>query len=174
MTAHNRTFAQQQHVESHAPYMTLFFVLLNYTAMEYVYAKFYAWRTLPALLIGLCLVLTILTAICTSAFKLHFNRNWVYLTMVPAVLLSLLPVPVILGLLILAVTKATLVGLWFMHLKFEGNWVYLMLVPAGILAAVFVIALYPDMAMQTTVEEQESQEEDLVTAPRPTPFRHMA
>lgn len=169
MTAHNRTFDQQQHVESHAPYMTLFFVLLNYTAMEYVYAKFFTWRTLPALLIGTALVLTIATAICASVFSLHFNRRWVYLTMVPAILLGVLPVPLILGLLILAVTKATLVGMWFMHLKFEGNWVYLMLVPAAILAFVFVVALYPDMAMQTTVEEQESREEDLAALAVPFP-----
>ncbi len=172
MTAHNRTLDQQQHVESHAPYMTLFFVLLNYTAMEYVYAKFHTWGSLPLLLIGTAAVLTIATAVAASVYKLHFNRNWVYLTIIPAVFLSITPTPLIAGLLMLAVIKATLVGMWFMHLKFEGNWIYLMLVPAGILAAVLVLGLYPDMVMQTSVEEQASQEEDLVSLP--TPFRSLA
>lgn len=161
MTEHNRTFAQQQHVESHAPYLTVFFVLLNYTAMEYVYAKFHTLRILPLALLTTALILTIGTAICSNVFHLQFNRRWVYLTMVPALLLAILPFPLLLGLLILAITKAALVGIWFMHLKFEGNWVYFMLIPAGILAIILTVALYPDMAMQTTIEDQASQEESL-------------
>lgn len=170
MTAPARTDDQQTHVETHAPYLTLFFVLLNYTAMEYVYAKFYTSKSLPILLMGVAAGLTILTAVVASMYKLHFNRRWVYLTMVPAIFLSVTPTPLIVGLLILAVTKATLVGMWFMHLKFEGNWIYLMLVPAGILAAVLILGLLPDMTMQTSVEEQEAQEEDLAYLPVPVPF----
>ena len=161
MTEPHRTFDQQQHVESHAPYMTLFFVLLNYTAMEYVYAKCHTLRVLPLALMGTGVFLTIVTAVVAGIFHWHFNRRWVYLTILPAVLLSFLPLPLIVGLLILAVTKAALVGIWFMHLKFEGRWVYYMLVPAGILAVIFTTALYPDMAMQTTADDQESQEEPL-------------
>ena len=162
MTEKNLTAAQEQHVESHAPYLTVFFILLNYTAMEYIYAKFYdEGRALPIYLTGVALVLTILTAIVARMFKLHFNRRWVYLTMVPAVLLPLLPLPLIPGLMILAITKAALVGIWFMHLKFEGTWVYYMLIPAGILAMIFITALYPDMAMQPTAEQQDAQEEGL-------------
>jgi len=167
MTEHNRTFAQQQHVESHAPYMTLFFVLLNFTAMEYFYAKFHGTWSLGPILLATAIVLTLLTAIAAAVFHLHFNRRWVYLTMVPALILTIFPVPLILGLLVLAITKATLVGMWFMHLKFEGRWVYYMLVPAGILAVVFVVALYPDMALQTTEQEQETQEEQLSRGPAP-------
>lgn len=173
MTTQARTVAQQTHVETHAPYLTLFFVLLNYTAMEYVYAKFHTWSLLPVLLIGTAGLLTILTAVVASVYKLHFNRNWVYLTMVPAVFLGVTPTPLIAGLMILAVTKATLVGMWFMHLKFEGNWIYLMLVPAGILATVLILGLLPDMTMQPTIEEQEAQEEELAFQGRilpPAPY----
>ncbi len=53
-----------------------------------------------------------------------------------------------LSLMALALVKAALVAWYFMHLKFEGRWVYLMLVPAGILAAVLVLALFPDIGMQ--------------------------
>ncbi len=170
MTAHNLTFDQEQHVESHAPYITLFFVLLNYTAMEYIFAKWHGQRLLPFWLIGMALFLTLLTAIAASVFKLEFNRKWVYLTMVPAVVLGFTPFPLILGLMVLAITKATLVGLFFMHLKFEGNWVYYMLVPAGVLAVIMTLALYPDIAMQPSEQEQSSQEEDISSLePSPLP-----
>ena len=161
MTEANRTFAQEQHVESHAPYLTVFFILLNYTAMEYVYARFFAARTLPLYLIGIAVFLTLVTAVLARAYRWEFNRKWVYLTLIPAFLLTLLPIPLIPGLMVLAITKATLVGFWFMHLKFEGRWVYYMLIPAGVLAMIFIVALYPDMAMQPTEREQQLQEENL-------------
>ncbi len=168
MTDHNRTFDEQQDVESHAPYITLFFVLLNYTAMEYVYAKFHKSHTLVLYMVGVAVLLTIVTAIFAAFFHFRFNRKWVYLTMIPAVGLSVMPFPLLLGLLILAVTKATLVGLYFMHLKYEGNWVYYMLIPAGILACVFTTALYPDIGMQPTDEDQAIQEQPLSRAPSPS------
>ena len=49
------------------------------------------------------------------------------------------------------------------HLKFEGRWVYYMLVPAGILAAVLIVALYPDMALHPVTEENPPEDE--VSAP---------
>ncbi|MDB5352395.1 MAG: hypothetical protein JWN86_3642 [Planctomycetota bacterium] len=167
MTDHNRTIEQEQHVESHAPYLTVFFVLLNYTAMEYVYAKCHQLAVLPLVLLGTAIGLTIVTSIFAGLYHLKFNRRWVYLTIVPAVLLAFFHLPLILGLMILAITKAALVGIWFMHLKFEGKWVYYMLVPAGVLAVIFTVALYPDMAMQPTEQEQEKQEEELSFAPAP-------
>ena len=93
MTDHNRTEAQERHVESHAPYLTVFFVLLNYTAMEYVYAKCHTLRVLPLVLLGTAVSLTIVTSIFAVLYQLKFNRRWVYLTIVPAVLLSLFPFP---------------------------------------------------------------------------------
>ena len=168
MTAQNRTLDQQEHVESHAPYLTVFFILLNYTAMEYIFAKYHtAGKVLTIYLIGTALILTIFTAVVARMYKLRFNRKWVYLTMIPAVVLALLPIGLIPGLMALAITKAALVGIWFMHLKFEGTWVYYMLVPAGILAIIFITALYPDMAMQPTTEQQDAQEENLTDLVRP-------
>jgi cytochrome c oxidase subunit 4 len=71
----------------------------------------------------------------------------------------------LLGLMFWAVIKASLVGWYFMHLKYEGNWVYCMLVPAGFLAAVFVLALAPDVSMQPESEEGPVDEEVAVVAP---------
>lgn len=171
MSHQNVTAGQIHQAESHAPYMTLFFVLLNFTAMEYLYARFFeSGFFLTTTLIGAALLITILTAIVAGMYKLHFNRRWVYLTMVPAVLLSFFPVPLIFGLLILAITKATLVGLWFMHLKYEDNWVYYMLVPAGILAIILTLALYPDIAMAPIQQRQDLQEETLTQLLRPDAF----
>ncbi len=168
MTAQNRTLDQQEHVESHAPYLTVFFILLNYTAMEYIFAKYHqSGKILTINLIGTAFALTIFTAVVARMYKLQFNRKWVYLTMIPAVVLAILPIGLIPGLMALAITKAALVGIWFMHLKFEGIWVYYMLVPAGILAVILITALYPDMAMQPTAEQQDAQEENLTNLVRP-------
>ena len=172
MTEHNLTYDQEQHVESHAPYLTVFFVLLNYTAMEYVYAKAHTLSILPLALLATAISLTIFTSIFAGLFHLQFNRRWVYLTIVPAVLLSFFPFPLVLGLMVLAITKAALVGFWFMHLKFEGKWVYFWLLPAGFLAAFLTLALYPDIAMQPTEQAQEIQEEELSSLPAfPAPSR---
>jgi cytochrome c oxidase subunit IV len=70
----------------------------------------------------------------------------------------------VLGLMFWAVIKASLVGWFFMHLKFEGKWVYYMLVPAGVLAAVFIFALMPDIAMQPQSDETSSAEEEETAA----------
>lgn len=142
-----------EHFEVHHLYGTLFFILLNFTAMEYFYAKFHTRGFLSAYLLGTAVILSIVTGVAAAIFKLKFNRYWVYLPLLPAIALSFLPVPLIPGLLILAIIKATLVGMYFMHLKFEGNWVYVMLVPAAFLAAVLVIALIPDIGMKSTHDE---------------------
>ena len=70
----------------------------------------------------------------------------------------------ILGLLFWAVIKAAMVGWYFMHLKFEGRWVYYMLVPAGILAAVFVLALMPDVGTQPVDDLAGPEEGEAVSA----------
>ena len=67
------------------------------------------------------------------------------------------------GLMFWAVIKASMVGWYFMHLKFEQKWVYYMLVPAAILAAVFIFALTPDIAMQPSSDD-EPAEDDATTA----------
>jgi hypothetical protein len=165
----NRTFEEEQHVESHAPYITVFLVLLNFTAMEYIYASFHTSRMLPLYLCATAVSLTIFSAVMTYIFKLHFSRRWVLLTLIPAILLSFISVPLILGLMVLAVTKAALVGLYFMHLIFEGNWVYYMLVPAAFLATVFIVALYPDIGMQPEALPDSFEEEAAVAPLNPGP-----
>src|SRR5258708_6135400 len=96
MTTPSPTLSPQSHDdEHHAPYMTLFFVLLNFTAMEYIYARFHQASSLFFALMGVAVLLTIVTAFFTSMYNLHFNRRWVYLTMVPALLLSIFPIPLI-------------------------------------------------------------------------------
>lgn len=70
----------------------------------------------------------------------------------------------VVGLLALALIKAVLVGMYFMHVKFEGRWVYFFIVPVTILAAILVIALIPDIAMET-VGTRENQDEVFRSAP---------
>lgn len=157
MSEPHRTWDQQQHVESHAPYMTVFYALLNLTVQEYFYAKYHGtWGLLWMLLSGI--VLTGLVVVGSRWAGLRAGRGWVVLDLMPAVLLTFIHVPLILGLLILAVTKATLVGMFFMHLKFEGRWVFYMLVPAAILAMVFISALVPDIAMQEGPAVESTEE----------------
>jgi hypothetical protein len=175
MTEPHRTFDQQQAVESHAPYLTVFFVLLNFTLLEYLYATFHQSGLFLALyLIAACTAVTVVTGVIASFFHLHYNVRWIALTGVPAVLLSFVPLPLILGLMILAITKAALVGIYFMHLKYEGNWVYFMLVPAAFLAAVFIFALYPDIGMQPQGAPETIGEEEVLAVPeRAEPLLHL-
>lgn len=70
----------------------------------------------------------------------------------------------VVGLLALALIKAVLVGLYFMHVRFEGRWVYFFIVPVTILAAALVIALVPDIAMET-VGARENGPEVFLSAP---------
>lgn len=180
MAEHNLTYDQQQDVESHAPYLTIFFILLNFTLMEYIYASFYHSGPMFLLLIGASLALTLLTWVAKVTLHIQYNRKWVYLTLIPAVALALLGqgFPLILGLLIMAVTKAALVGIYFMHLKYEGNWVYIIMGPTVFLATVLSLALVPDMAMQKGADHMIAAERaannpplvlpaDLPTAPNP-------
>lgn len=155
----HRTYDQQQDVESHAPYMTVFYALLNFTVQEYFYAKYHG--NVLGLMGTMLLSGIVLTGVVVvgSRWAGHpAGRGWVILDLLPALLLTFIHVPLILGLLILAVTKATLVGMFFMHLKFEGNWVYYMLVPAGILAMIFICALVPDVAMQEGPAVESTEE----------------
>jgi hypothetical protein len=165
------THEQQEHVEAHAPYGTVFFILLNFTLMEYFYAKFHGQGKLFPVLMAATLALTLITLIFSKVLHLEFNRRWVYLTLIPAFILAFLGgmVPLLIGLMVLAVTKAALVGIYFMHLKFEGRWVYYMLVPAGFLAAVMIFALFPDIALHPGEEELSEEEEVAVATPAPAP-----
>lgn len=143
--AHAVPAVGEEHVP-HSPYMTVFYTLLNLTLMEYWYAYFHTSSSLPFYMLVTAALLSVVTYFGSKAAGIRIHLRWLYVALIPALLLSLVHVPLIVGLLILAVTKASLVGLYFMHLKYEGNWVYMMLVPAAFLATVLMIGLYPDIA----------------------------
>lgn len=129
MTQTNLTYEQEEHVESHAPYIKVWFALLILTLVEYFYAYFMSGR---------------------------------FLTLV-------------LGLMFLACIKAGLVAWYFMHLKFEGRWVYYMLIPAAFLAAVFILALYPDIGTERVVYPDYPDEEEAAVSPaQPGPWPLLA
>lgn len=92
MTEPHRTYDEQQHVESHAPYMKVFFALLIFTVLEYFYAKLAsgAGFSLGALILGL-MVLAVTKASLVGIYFMHlkFEGRWVYLMLVPASILAL-------------------------------------------------------------------------------------
>lgn len=51
--------------------------------------------------------------------------------------------------LLVATAKASLVILFFMHWKYEGAWKYVLCVPTVLLAVIAVLALMPDVALDT-------------------------
>ncbi len=92
MTEAHRTPDQQQHVESHAPYMKIFYVLLVLTVLEYFYAKLASKMgfSLAALILGLMgLAITKATLVGMYFMHLKFEGRWVYLMLLPASLLAL-------------------------------------------------------------------------------------
>jgi cytochrome c oxidase subunit 4 len=95
MPVPNLTVDQELDVESHAPYIKVFWALLVFTILEYLYARF-----LPvgfaALVAGL-MVLAITKAFLVGWYFMHlkFEGRWIYLLLVPVCLLAMI---VVLGL----------------------------------------------------------------------------
>jgi cytochrome c oxidase subunit 4 len=88
MEPHNLTYDQQQHVESHAPYMKIFYALLVLTILEYFYAKIFAGANIT-LVLGL-VILAGIKAGLVGAYFMHvkFEGKWVYFMIVPATILA--------------------------------------------------------------------------------------
>ena len=88
MEPHNLTYDQQQHVESHAPYMRIFYALLVLTVLEYLYAKAMAGGY-ASLILGL-LALAFVKAALVGLYFMHvkFEGKWVYGVIVPASILA--------------------------------------------------------------------------------------
>ncbi|MEJ7639000.1 MAG: cytochrome C oxidase subunit IV family protein [Singulisphaera sp.] len=87
MAETNLTADQEMHVESHAPYLKVFFALLIFTVMEYFYAM------LPisflALVVGLmAMAITKATLVGWYFMHLKFEGRWVYFMLVPAGVLA--------------------------------------------------------------------------------------
>jgi cytochrome c oxidase subunit IV len=90
MTEHNLTPEQERHIESHAPYMKVFWSLLVLTVLEYAYARFLESRLPFAYLVAGLMVLAIIKAFLVGWFFMHlkFEGRWVYLMLVPVCFLA--------------------------------------------------------------------------------------
>ena len=92
MAEHNLTPEQERHVESHAPYMKVFWALLVLTVLEYAYARFLPLAFVP-LVAGL-MVLAIIKAFLVGWYFMHlkFEGRWIYMMLVPVCLLAMIVV----------------------------------------------------------------------------------
>ncbi len=92
MHDHNFTSEQEIQVETHAPYLRVFWVVLALTGLEYVYATF-ARVNFATLVAGL-MTMALLKVVLVGWYFMHlkFANRWVYLMLVPAGVLSLVVV----------------------------------------------------------------------------------
>jgi cytochrome c oxidase subunit IV len=89
MAETNLTHDQEMHVESHAPYLKVFFALLIFTIMEYFYAMLPI--SFPALVVGLlAMAITKATLVGWYFMHLKFEGRWVYFMIVPAGVLAMI------------------------------------------------------------------------------------
>ena len=92
MIDHNLTDEQEIRVETHAPYLTVFWVVMTLTASEYAYASF-THVSFGALVGGLMAMATLKVVLVGWYFMhLKFANRWVYLMLAPAGVLSLVVV----------------------------------------------------------------------------------
>lgn len=91
MTQTNLTHEQEMHVESHAPYMKIFFVLLIFTIAEYLYALVFKSAPFVWLILGL-LTMAITKATLVGMYFMHlkFEGRWVYVMLIPAGCLAII------------------------------------------------------------------------------------
>ena len=94
MAERNLTPEQERNVESHAPYMKVFWSLLVLTVLEYAYARFLEGRLSFASLVGGLMVLAITKAFLVGWFFMHlkFEGRWIYMMLVPVCLLAVIVV----------------------------------------------------------------------------------
>jgi cytochrome c oxidase subunit IV len=87
MAEHNRTPDQERYVESHAPYMKVFWVLLVLTVLEYGYARLPV--SFVVKVVGLASLAT-LYAFLVAWFFMHlkFEGRWIYLMLIPVCVLT--------------------------------------------------------------------------------------
>ena len=94
MAERNLTPEQERNVESHAPYMKVFWSLLVLTVLEYAYARFLEGRISFAYLVAGLMVLAITKAFLVGWFFMHlkFEGRWIYMMLVPVCLLAVIVV----------------------------------------------------------------------------------
>ncbi|WP_435016526.1 cytochrome C oxidase subunit IV family protein [Tundrisphaera sp. TA3] len=92
----NLTPEQERFVESHAPYMKVFYALLVFTVLEYLYARFLP-LSFTMLVAGL-MTMAIIKATLVGMYFMHlkFEGRWIYMILVPVCLLAIV---VVLGLI---------------------------------------------------------------------------
>ncbi|WP_422929383.1 cytochrome C oxidase subunit IV family protein [Singulisphaera sp. PoT] len=88
MAETNLTHDQEMEVESHAPYMKIFFILAIFTVAEYIYATYLPLSFLM-LVIGL-MAMAITKAALVGLYFMHlkFEGRWVYAFLIPAAILA--------------------------------------------------------------------------------------
>ncbi len=94
MSERNLTPDQERYVESHAPYMKVFWSLLVLTVLEYAYARFLEGKMPFASLVAGLMVLAVTKAFLVGWFFMHlkFEGRWVYMMLVPACFLAIVVV----------------------------------------------------------------------------------
>ena len=89
MHDHNLTTEQEIEVETHAPYLGVFWVVFGLTVVEYAYATYAGLKFVP-LVAGLMAMSAIKASLVGWYFMhLKFANRWVRLMLVPAAILSL-------------------------------------------------------------------------------------
>ena len=94
MAERNLTPEQERHVESHAPYLKVFWALLVLTVLEYAYARFLEGKITFASLVAGLMVLAVTKAFLVGWFFMHlkFEGRWVYMLLVPVCFLAVVVV----------------------------------------------------------------------------------
>ncbi len=88
MSETNLTHDQEMHVESHSPYIKVWFGLLVFTVVEYFYAFIFK-DSFMTLVLGLMFVAVIKASMVGWYFMhLKFEGKWVYYMLVPAGILA--------------------------------------------------------------------------------------
>ncbi len=88
----NLTTEQEIRGETHAPYMTVFWLVLGLTALEYAYATF--TRVGFGTLVGGLMAMAMVKVFLVGWYFMHlkFANKWVYLMLAPAAVLSVVVV----------------------------------------------------------------------------------
>ena len=92
MHDHNLTDEQEIQVETHAPYLTIFWVVMVLTGLEFAYAT-YA-RVSFAMLVGGLMAMALIKVFLVGWYFMHlkFANRWVYVMLIPAAVLSVVVV----------------------------------------------------------------------------------
>ena len=88
MLDHNLTADQESQVETHTPYLAIFWIVVGLTGLEYAYASF--TRVSFGTLVGGLMLMAAVKVFLVGWYFMHlkFANRWVYLMLIPAAVLS--------------------------------------------------------------------------------------